>query len=132
MWMLSLLLACLVYSTVYAEDLGNLSANPFGAGNPFGNQSAINPYATDAPQLYDQQGHDRGNLSANPYNLDSTSNPFGRYGDPYSPNSLNNPYGVSHPYAADSPYNPYTAGNPYAPDSPNYSYGSGWRLEEGH
>jgi hypothetical protein len=138
MWMLSLLLACLLSSTVSAEDLGNLSANPyapnstanpFGTGNPFGNgianpysnagnpfsnQSATNPFATDAPRLYDQQGHYRGKLSVNPYDPDSTSNPYGRYGSPYSPDSLKNPYG---------------AGNPYAPGSPNNPYGSGWRIE---
>src|SRR5688572_25715850 len=82
-----------------AEDLGNLSANPFdsesssnpyGKGSPFApnginnpyspygslfsNQSATNPFATDAPQLYDQQGNYGGKLSANPYDQDSTSN----------------------------------------------------------
>jgi hypothetical protein len=66
---------------VHAEDLGELSANPFnpdstsnpyGAGSPFkpdsinnpfspygspfSNQSATNPFATDAPMLYDQRG----------------------------------------------------------------------------
>lgn len=60
-----------------AEDLGNLSANPFNFdstanqfgkgspfapdginnphspyGSPFSNQSATNPFATDAPRLY--------------------------------------------------------------------------------
>ena len=67
--------------SVQAEDLGELSANPFnpdstsnrfGAGSPFkpdvvnnpfspygspfSNQSATNPFATDAPRLYNQQG----------------------------------------------------------------------------
>src|SRR6185503_14716069 len=81
----------LIPLTVHAEDLGNLSANafdpnssanPYGAGNPFlpnsitnefgrygspySNQSATNPYATDAPRLYDQQGNYRGKLSENP------------------------------------------------------------------
>ena len=90
------LLLCLVLSapfmqTVQAEDLGNLSANPFlfdstanpfgqGSafaqngvnnpfslyGSPFSNQSATNPFATDAPKLYDQQGNYRGKLSDNP------------------------------------------------------------------
>lgn len=74
-----------------AEDLGNLSANPFNPdstanpfgkgspfapnginnpyspyGSPFSNSSAINPFATQAPRLYDQQGNYRGKLSANP------------------------------------------------------------------
>ncbi|GMV51453.1 MAG: hypothetical protein L6Q34_11890 [Nitrospira sp.] len=122
-----------------AEDLGNLSANPYafestanpyGAGSPFApngvnnpfspygspfsNQSATNPFATDAPRLYDQQGNYRGKRSANPYDPDSTSNPFGRYGSPFSPDSLNNPYGAGSPYRFDSPTNPY---------------GQGWRIE---
>lgn len=83
--------------------LGNLSANPFDYdstanqfgkgspfapnginnpfspyGSPFSNKSATNPFATDAPRLYDQQGHYRGKLSANPFDPDSTANPFGR------------------------------------------------------
>jgi hypothetical protein len=115
---MKLLLASLLVfipCTVHAEDLGELSANPFnpestsnpfGAGSPFkpdginnpfspygspySNQSATNPFATDAPRLYDQQGHYRGKLSANPYDPDSTSNP---YGSPFSPDSIKNPYG---------------------------------------
>ena len=80
--------------SVHAEDLGELSANPFnpdstsnpfGAGSPFkpdglnnpfspygspfSNQSATNPYATDGPRLYDQQGQYRGKLSTNPAGL---------------------------------------------------------------
>jgi len=129
----------LIPLTVHAEDLGNLSANafdpnssanPYGAGNPFlpnsitnevgrygspySNQSATNPYATDAPRLYDQQGNYRGKLSTNPYDADSTSNPYGRYGSPYSQDSINNPYG---------------AGSPYRPDSPRNPYGHGLRIE---
>jgi hypothetical protein len=71
--------------SVHAEDLGELSANPYNPdstsnpfgdgspfksdglnnpfspyGSPFSNQSATNPYATDAPRLYDQQGQYRG------------------------------------------------------------------------
>jgi hypothetical protein len=125
--------------TLQAEDLGNLSANrfdsdstanPFGKGSPFAanginnpfspygspfsSQSATDPFATDAPRLYDQQGNYRGKLSANPFDADSTSNPFGRYGSPCSSESLNNPYG---------------AGSPYRYDSPNNPYGKGWRIE---
>ena len=79
MWVL--ILHLLLPLSVHAEDLGELSANPFnpdstsnpfGAGNPFkpdglnnpfspygspfSNQSATNPFAMDAPRLYDQQG----------------------------------------------------------------------------
>ncbi|MBH9553979.1 hypothetical protein [Inhella gelatinilytica] len=90
-------------------------SNPYGAGNPYkadglmnpysrygsaySNQSWRNPYATDAPRLYDAQGNYRGRLSANPYDADSTSNRYGRYGNPYSPDSINNPYGAGNPYA---------------------------------
>ena len=74
MWVVFLLL--LLPLSVNAEDLGELSANPFnpdstsnpfGAGSPFkpdglnnpfspygspfSNQSATNPFATDAPRL---------------------------------------------------------------------------------
>ena len=139
--MVGLLLLVLLWSPVMlrAEDLGNLSANPFGFdstanqfsvgspfasnginnpfspyGSPFSNQSATNPFATDAPRLYDQQGHYHGKLSANPFDPDSTSNQFGRYGSPFSPDSINNPFGAGSPFKADSPNNPY---------------GSGWRIE---
>lgn len=90
--------------------------NEFGRfGNPFSNQSAINPYATDAPRLYDQEGAYSGTLSTNQFDADSTSNPFGRYGNPFSPDSLNNQFGAGNPYRSDSPTNPY---------------GQGWRIEE--
>jgi hypothetical protein len=93
----------------------NSLANPYGAGSPYkadglmnpysqygipySNKSWRNPYATDAPKLYDSQGNYRGKLSANPYDPDSTSNPYGRYGSKYSPDSINNPYGAGNPYS---------------------------------
>jgi hypothetical protein len=85
--------------------------NPFGPyGSSFNNQSATNPFATDAPRLYDQQGNYRGKLSTNLYDPDSTSNPYGRYGSPFSPDSINNPYGAGSPYNPSSPTNPYGRG----------------------
>lgn len=64
----------------------NSVTNEFGVyGNPYSNQSATNPYATDAPRLYDQQGNYRGKLSTNQYDPASVSNPYGRYGNSYSP-----------------------------------------------
>lgn len=102
------------------------TANPYGAGsrdNPssvnnehgqygsrYSNRSATNPYATQAPKLYDSQGNYRGRLSANQYDPDSVSNPYGRYGSQYSADSINNPYGAGNPYSADSPTNPYGSG----------------------
>jgi hypothetical protein len=93
----------LLAAPAWAEDLGELSANPFNHestsnpfgvggpfksdglnnpfslyGSPFSYQSATNPFATDAPRMYDQQGNYRDKLSANPYDPDSTSNPYGR------------------------------------------------------
>ena len=75
--LLAVLLSLIPFS-VQAEDLGDLSAypfesgstaDPFGAGSPFkpdginnqfshygspfSNQSATNPFTTDAPRLYD-------------------------------------------------------------------------------
>ena len=136
---MALLMILLTSPIIKAEDLGNLSANPFDFesssnafgkgspfapnginnpfspyGSPFSNTSATNPFAIDTPKLYDQQGNYRGKLSANPYDPDSTSNQFGRYGSPYSPDSLNNQYG---------------AGSPFRYDSPNNPYGKGWRIE---
>lgn len=123
---------------VQAQDIGNYSeneyapnstSNPYGAGSPyapnsinnefgrygsrFSNQSVNNPYATDAPKLFDQSGQYHGKLSSNPFDPDSTSNPYGRYGSKFSPDSINNPYG---------------AGSPYSPSSPNNAYGQGMQL----
>ena len=89
-------------------------ANPYGAGsrfkadglmNPYSqygsrysNQSWRNPYATDAPKLYGEDGTYHGRLSANRFDPDSTSNPYGRYGSKYSTESINNPYGAGSRY----------------------------------
>lgn len=96
------------------------AGNPYGAnsinnqfgryGSPFSNQSVSNPYATDAPKLYDQNGNYHGKLSSNPYDPDSVSNPYGRYGSQYSSNSINNPYGAGSRYSPSSPNNPYGQG----------------------
>lgn len=94
--------------------------NPYGAGSPYksdglmnpysqygsqySNKSWTNPYATEAPKLYDNQGNYRGRLSSNPYDPDSVSNPYGRYGSQYSPDSVNNPYGAGNPYSGQRIY----------------------------
>lgn len=59
-----------------------------------------NPFATDTPRLYDQQGNYRGKLSRTPYAPDSTSNPYGRHCNPFSPDSINNPFGAGNPARA--------------------------------
>jgi len=118
------------------DDLGNLSDNPYAPdsssglanqynpnsvsnpygtyGSPYSNKSATNPYATDPPKLYDDQGNYHGKLSANQFDPDSTSNQFGRYGSQFSPDSINNQFG---------------AGSPYTPDSPNNQFGHGMHIE---
>lgn len=139
---ITVMLCGLCAGAVGAEDLGQLSANPYGPnstanpyspagspysstsvknpygqyGSPYSPKSATNPYATDAPKLYDAQGEYRGKLSANPYDPDSVSNPYGRYGSPYSSESINNTYGAGNPYDSDSPTNPY---------------GTGWTIKSG-
>lgn len=73
--------------------------NPYSPyGSPYSNKSWTNPYASDAPRLYDSHGNCRGRLSSNPYAPDSISNLYGRYGNPYSPNSIRNPYGAGNPH----------------------------------
>jgi hypothetical protein len=52
------------------QALGRLNGNPYGA------DSAANPYSR----------------LGNPYSPDSPRNPYGRYGNPYSPDSVTNPY----------------------------------------
>jgi len=88
-------------------------ANPFGAGSPykpdglmnpyskygskFSNKSWQNPYATDAPKLYDSDGNYLGRFSTNRFDPDSISNPLGKYGSSCSIYSINNPLGAGNP-----------------------------------
>jgi hypothetical protein len=79
--------------------------NPYSQyGSPYSNKSWTNPYATNPPKIYDQNGNYRGELSRNPYRQDSISNPHGQYGNPYNPNSLKNPYGAGNPYSNNKYY----------------------------
>src|SRR5258706_8666180 len=133
-------LVCAALGAAYAQeprgDLGLLSANPHRPnstggsngppdnpynrisvnnpgskyGSPHSNQSATNPFATEAPRLYDSNGNYRGRLSANRYDPDSISNPFGRYGSKFSPDSINNHYGAGNPYDVENPGNPLGRG----------------------
>lgn len=98
----------------------NSLANPYGAGSPYkadglmnpysqygsrySNESWRNPYATNAPKIYSEDGTYHGRLSTNKYDPDSTSNPYGRYGSKYSSESLNNPYGAGNPYSGTKYY----------------------------
>lgn len=108
----SALTAALIFGPVAAAQVCPYDErcldNPYGAGSPYrtdglmnpysrygseySNQSWRNPYATNAPRIYDENGEYRGRLSTNRYDPDSISNPYGRYGSRYSSESLNNPY----------------------------------------
>jgi hypothetical protein len=68
MWVVFLVL--LMPFSVHAEDLGELSANPYDP------DSTSNPYGR----------------YGSPFSPDSINNPFG-VGNPYSPSSPTNPYG---------------------------------------
>ena len=66
-----------------------------------------------------QQPQYLGTLNANPYSPNSVANPYGQYGSPYSATSINNPYGqYGSPYSTLNATNPYTTNAPklYAPD----------------
>lgn len=79
--------------------------NPYSPyGSPYSDKSWTNPYATDAPKLYDSEGKYLGRLSRNPYDPDSTSNPYGRFGSPYSPDSIHNPFGAGNPFSGRTIY----------------------------
>lgn len=47
----------------------------------------------NSPKVY-ENGNYRGNLNGNQYDPNSISNHYGKYGSPYSPESINNPYRV--------------------------------------
>ncbi len=65
--------------------------NPYSQyGSLYRNKSWTNPYATNAPKLFDSEGNYRGKLSTNPY---------GRLANPYSRDSINNPCGAGNPYS---------------------------------
>jgi hypothetical protein len=51
----------------------------------------------DSPQIY-QNGRYRGNLNNNKFDPNSISNPYGRYGSPYSSESINNPFSIGGQY----------------------------------
>jgi hypothetical protein len=72
MWVAFLLL--FLPLSVYAEDLGELSANPY---NP---NSTSNPYGAGSP-----------------FKPDGINNPFSPYGSPFSNQSATNPYATDAP-----------------------------------
>ena len=118
------------------EYLGRLSANKYAAdstsnqygvhGSPYSRRSINNPYTTfgravrnpyargqSSPALRGEDGTYLGRLNSNRYDPESTSNPYGVYGSPYSSKSINNPYG-----RYGSRYSPSSTRNPYATKAP--------------
>ena len=97
----------------YGNPYGNTITNPYSSyGSTYSTHSWKNPYTTDAPKIYAQDGTYLGKLSSNPYDSESISNPYGRYGSPYS-NGLMNPYSAyGSPYSSQSWRNPYTISSP--------------------
>jgi hypothetical protein len=75
MWILFLLL--LLPLSVHAEDLGEVSANPYNA------DSTSNPYGAGSP-----------------FNPDGINNPFSPYGSPLSNQSATNPFAIDAPRLA--------------------------------
>lgn len=60
-----------------------------------------------------QTGQYLGNLGGNKYDINSTSNEYGRYGSKYSADSIHNQYGkYGSRYSNDSPNNPYATNAP--------------------
>ena len=84
--------SCFLPLSVHAEDLGELSANPF---NPDSTSNPFSPYGS--PSSNQSATHSR----TNPYGPDLTSNPYG------SPDPIKNPFGAGNPYNPSSPTNPY-------------------------
>jgi hypothetical protein len=98
----------------YSSDSIN---NPYGRyGSPYSPYSVTNPYANEAPTITSSDGTYLGRYSSNRYAPDSTSNPYGAYGNRFASDSINNPYG---PYG--SPYSSQSANNPYSIDAPTLS-----------
>ena len=92
------LAVCPPGSSCPSDKAAELLQSYTGDKSRYGSRSPTNPYATDAPHIVDRQGGYYGRLSANPSAPDSTANPYGRYGNQFSPDSINNSFGAGNPY----------------------------------
>jgi len=102
------------------------NGNPVPLSNPFSVNERQIPSPTETipntpsisnssgpPKLYAKDGTYLGRLSANQYDPESISNPYGKYGSPYSSTSINNPYSThGSQYSSEGVRNPYTSGGP--------------------
>ena len=73
-FLLLVLISQFISSSLWAQNLGNYSANPYSPN------STSNPYGAGSP-----------------YNQNSISNPYSPYGSPYSNQSSHNPYATNAP-----------------------------------
>lgn len=126
----------------------NYGSSPYGISSPRHSGSSSNPFSTNAPQFGNNhfQGHLHNNPYArdsvsnfhshhqhshslysahaphggrSPYTPYSTPNSYGRYVNPYAPDSLNTPYNPNIPYSPGNIANPYGI---YGPNSASGSY----------
>jgi len=67
--------------------------------------------SAQSPIVVSRDGKYLGDLSSNPYSPNSIANPYGRYGSPYSNQSANNPYATEAPIVI-APRPSYTGGYP--------------------
>lgn len=75
---------------IFGAALATLTVPAFANCPPGAICPPSNPFV-QGPAIYDQNGGYHGRLSNNPYMPDSTANPYGPYGNQYSPQNLNNP-----------------------------------------
>ena len=87
---LLIVLAALFALPCYGQDRYPFNTPSSGYKRYGGEQSR---WAANPPRIYSASGRYLGELSRNPYSPDSISNPYGIYGSRYSPYSVNNPYG---------------------------------------
>lgn len=111
----AVILGCLAIGVLGGLAATSSSGNKKSYRYPYLNTAsyAPNTYTTSTPATYSTAtiAPSRtflGRLSANQYAHDSTSNPYGPYGSPYSSTSVNNPYGrygsqVNNPYSFNAP-----------------------------
>lgn len=87
------IIGCIVLMTFSQLAAADCFADQYGnqtcINQPQGQADFRNDY--NSPKLY-ENGQYRGNLNNNQYDPNSISNKFGPYGNPYSSESINNPY----------------------------------------
>ena len=89
----------------FGSPYGDAIDDPGGTnGLALGDESAAD---SDAAGALGGKGDFWSRFSFQAHGPGSPSNRYGRFGNPYSPDSDDNPYGAGNPYAPNSPTNPY-------------------------